>query len=395
MAYRGPDRRRPLASVPSFDHAYATGVAFTIVAAAGALGLTFGDSSDGSGGRVVDAVGAFVISVAAALCWWRWRFEGSAVACWAGVGLLLTGPVTLALRGLSLPPGLPAFMEDSPAWVAALLVGLLVLGGAAMSPAVDVRVRWWRLIGLAATATLVLTVLFTAAGVRATPADYGLVPSLGPRPVFFAAWSIVAGLATLRGRRGGNRMLAWLGLTAGVLAMRSGALVLAAVRREPLGLWFGVITVAAGAVLCLGLAREVAVAIVGQRRELLLARAHEQEATARAEVVESAMRTSRHEALNALTAIAGATEILERQHRSLPEGTRAELAEGILREVERLQRVVTAEPAPSAGPSALALRPAVDDGERVVQVLNGDGASSVTHHEQHRFALGQGPARGG
>lgn len=281
------------------------------------------------------------------LCFVRWRMVGEAAALWAAVAMFVFGTITVALTGL-VPLVYEPVLEAS-AWLrpASRLVAVAFLAAAVVGPAVDGRLRPSRLLLLAAGSTGVAAVtLQLAPGLGqhlAGAADArpgAMVSSYGPLLVM-TAWGVLAAAFLFRGAREKRPLLSWLGLLIAGLALAEFTRVVAAENSSLWSVGAHVLRLTALGVGLGGTTLELQRAFSHQSRNLLntVVSAAATEARMRAGRLEVEERA--HEARNALAAIDGASQTLERHRDELDPDTRRSLASALSAEIARLQRLVS------------------------------------------------------
>lgn len=298
---------------------------------------------------LLDAGGAALAVVVGLLCVVRWRLVGEAAALWAGLALLTFGSVTMALTGL-----LPLVYDpavDTALWLrpASRLVAIALLAVAVASPTVDARLRPGRLMLMTAALIGALAVLFQSTPglaqhlTGAVDASSGMPASgVGP-PLLIAAWTALGVAFVVRGQRESRSLLSWLGLMLAGFGLAELTRVAAA---EGPTLWSAgahLLRLTALAVGVVGATLELQRAYFHQGRDLMdsVVTAATAESRARAERQEVEERA--HEARNALAAIEGASQTLERHRDLLDADTRGSLVSALSAEIARLQHLVSAE----------------------------------------------------
>ncbi|HVL98851.1 MAG TPA: HAMP domain-containing sensor histidine kinase [Egibacteraceae bacterium] len=352
--YWGGDRRQTLAR-PGGSPTTALLVGAGLIVGLWALvNLVGGLSAPGAGTDMIllhallDTGAAALAVVVAVLCVVRWRLVGEAAALWSGVALLVYGIVTLALTGV-----LPHVFDvgDAVVWLrpASRFVVMAFLAAAVVSPPVDGRLGLTRLLLFAVSATVVLAVAFQlipgASQYLTGGADAHLgVPASGYGSLLVTVlWGALFAGFMLRGHRESRPLLSWLGLLLLGLALAELTRLLAAYNVD---LW------SAGAHLLrlTALAVAMAGATIELQRAFSLQSDHLMRTVVSARAAEARVRAERqeveeraHEARNALTAIEGASQTLERYRDRLDADTRSSLMTALSAEIARLQRLVSAE----------------------------------------------------
>lgn len=315
---------------------------------------------------VLEAGAAALAVVVGLLCAVRWRLSGEAGALWAGIALLTFGMVTVGLTGL-----LPLVYDpaiDITVWLrpASRVVTLALLATAVAVPTVDTRLRITRLVILAAATTALLTVVFqqlpSVAQHLAGAADVGPGAPVSPYgPVFVTvAWGLLAAAFLWRGYRERRSLLVWLGLLVAGLGLAELTRVMAAVDATLWSAGAHLLRLTALALGMVGATSELQRAFHNQSHRLLQTEVSAAAAEARARAGRHESEERAHEARNALAAIEGASQTLERFRDQLSAAERASLTAALSAEIARLQRLVSAENVDDAAgvfPVAEALAP--------------------------------------
>jgi two-component system, OmpR family, sensor kinase len=302
-------------------------------------------------GEMLQAATAALAVVAAVLCFVRWRLVGDAPEAWVGAAFMCYATLTVMAGGL-----LPLLRTDvqttavvSPLRSASLLVVFACLAWALLIPEVSTRTR-----PLLITLSAVATTLMLAALLRylAPPAELVVGPTGVPAdplgPLFplalIGGWLLLGTAYTLRGIREERWLFAWFGLTFFGLTFAELARWVT-VRLAEL-VWFtGSRILVVVSLLCAvaGALRELQRAFADQSARLLeslvASLAHE----SRLQAEQAARQERVHEARNALTAIDGATQVLEFHRERLDSETRGRLADSVSSEITRLQRIIADE----------------------------------------------------
>lgn len=304
---------------------------------------------------VLEAGGAALAAVVGLLCVVRWRLSGEAAALWAGIALLVFGALTIALTGL-----LPLVYDpaiEAAVWLrpASRIVTIVFLATAVAVPAVDTRLRIVPLLILAAGSTAVVTLAFQqwpgVAQHLSGAADAHPGASVNPSgPLFVASsWAILAVAFFVRGRRERRSLLTWLGLLVAGLALAELTRVLAGVDTTLWSAGAHLLRLTALALGMVGATSELQRAFNDQSRRLMQTEVSAAAAEARARAGRHESEERAHEARNALTAIEGASQTLERFHDQLSAAERASLSSALSAEISRLQRLVSAEKVEETG----------------------------------------------
>lgn len=305
---------------------------------------------------LLESAGAALAVALALLCIVRWRVLGEASALWAGVALLLYGTVTVGLTGLlplvysgGVAGGVASADVSILGWLrpASRLIMIGLLAVAAVGPAVDSRLRFTPLLGAGIAGMAVLTTVFTlapgSAAVVTSHADALAGAHAGPYGpwVIMAAYASVAGGLLLRSGRDRRPLLGWLALLVATLALAEATRHLTV---QGTAVWSlgaqGVRLAGFGAGLA-GVLYELQHAYQRQGRDLLQSVLSTATAEARIRVTRHETEERVHEARNALMAIEGATQTLERYRERLDAATRESLAAAVSAEIARLQRLAS------------------------------------------------------
>lgn len=298
---------------------------------------------------VLEAGGAALAVVVGLMCVVGWRLSGEAAALWGGIALLTFGTVTVALTGtLPLVYG-PAI--DTAVWVrpASRIVTLGLLATAVVAPPMDARPRLGRLLALTAAGTAMLAVVFQqlpgVAQHLAGAADAHPGAPGGPYgPVFVtAAWGVIGVALLLRGHRERRPLLTWLGLLVAGLGLAELTRLMAGEGATLRSAGAHLMRLTALGVGMVGATSEFQRAFSNQSRRLMQTTISAAAAEARARAGRQESEERAHEARNALAAIEGASQTLERFHEQLSAAERAALSSALAAEIARLQRLVGPE----------------------------------------------------
>ena len=370
--YRGADRRHVITGLRPLP-----GAGFVVAAAIVVVASAFAVADTVSLGGLATQVGltpntlepstvplvslhlhgaAFSVALSlTAMCLARWRLVGDAAMLWLGVAMLFYGLFTVGLGSvLRLNRAATPFETGgigAAAWMVASAAHLVVIAlvvAALRSPEVDTRLRAGRIALGAAMAALALAGVLLAIPVTSPwtagspTADVGLTP--GPalwRPAIAILWALLAGWSLWRGLRRPHPLLPWFGLlflalsvvafTGGPPSAPGSLLHLEA----PLVRLLGLLAATVGA------ARGITDAFETQGRQLLASVTSERTAVARAEADNASQAERAHEASNALLAIEGAVQTLQRYQDQLEPDERGELSAAIGVELHRLQGLVS------------------------------------------------------
>ena len=347
VPYRGSDRRGIIT-----PHQSSTGRPF-FIAGFGLLLLTvmvlIAEQPTDSVNDLSSLAASFELSagalgiVAATLCVVRWRLAGDARALWVGTAVGIYAVLSIAL--VQLLPQFPNVGAPSAAVVyirpASLLVTLMTFAYALRSPEVDARLQPLATFGLAVAAFGVLTLLLA---VIPPISDWLSASEATNRTVASAialAWAGFATVYILRGLREGRLLFAWYGLTmfgltlaelTAAMATGSTDLIVGSAVIRFIALLFAVV----------GVTREMQLLFASQSSRLLKTTVDTLSSNASLRAAQERQEELAHEARNALTAIEGATQTLERFRENLDDDTRRALALAVSDEIGRLQRLVSA-----------------------------------------------------
>jgi signal transduction histidine kinase len=355
QGYRGPDRRWGGADPVGTPLAVATAVLAAIMIPAALYGGrdTPLPSAVDPRAALTAASGATVAigMVAANIVFLRWRLVGDIRALRISAGVILYAVVVAAMTGL-----LPFLAPDH---LAGERIGLLRAAGsisalawfafALAGPAVDTRARPWRTVaGMGATltgATALLSLLPDDARRLAGPATITSGPTgLAMASAVMGGWLLFGVAAVFSGIRRRQGLHVWIGLMGFAFAAATASYAGATSMREVRATTGAVLTLAGVTFALLGASNQLRQAYVRQRGDLHESRVEAETAVARLRSEHAAEAERAHEARNALLAIQGAAFTLERSYRQGDETDRANLVEAIGSEIERLQRLVAAQP---------------------------------------------------
>jgi signal transduction histidine kinase len=341
VPYRGQDRRALITPRQS-----STGRPF-IVAGFGLALLTAVVVSLGAPNSDLRSVAAsFELSagalgiVAATLGIVRWRLAGDARALWMGTAVGMYSVFSVALVQLLADIYKGEFWSRDWIGPASLVVTLAVFAVALRSPEVDARLQPLITFGLALAGLAAIALMI----VIAEPVKDWLTASAN-KPVVSSiialAWAGFAAVYTLRGMRDGRLLFAWYGLTMFglTLAELTSALVAGAGNLPP---GSAIIRCIALLYAVIGVTRELQLLFASQSSRLLNTVVDTLSSHASLQAAQERQEELAHEARNALTAIEGATQTLERFREQLDDDTRRALALAVSDEISRLQRMVGA-----------------------------------------------------
>lgn len=349
VPYRGHDRRALITR-----HEGPTGRPF-FIAGFGLVVLTVfivvsaGAAAGGGGEDLASLAASFELSagalgiVAATLGVVRWRLAGDARALWIGTALGVYSVFSIALTEL-----LPQFYDGSALSAtsirsASLVVTLVIFAIALRSPEVDARLQPTLTFGLALVAFVVTAVLFKLASpLGGWIAVFASIGESAVPGIIAIAWAGFATIYMLRGMRDGRLLFAWCGLTMFGLTLAELTNALAGSATEELAFGASVIRCIALLYAVVGVTRELQTLFASQSSRLLKTTVDTLSSHASLRAAQERQEELAHEARNALTAIEGATQTLERFRENLDEDTRRALALAVSDEIGRLQRMVGA-----------------------------------------------------
>lgn len=344
VPYRGQDRRSIIGAYHDVtDRAFFI-AGFGLVLLAGIVFLL--QSSRPTGSDLESVAAGFELSagalgvVAATLCVVRWRLAGDARALWVGTAVGVYSGISIALAQL-LPVVLPG--QPSLGWVrtTGLLVSLALFAYALRSPEVDARLHPLRTFGIAIGAFIGLGTIMTI-----SPLGRWLTGTVADEREAVAglialAWAGYATIYVVRGIRDRRLLFAWYGLTmfgltlaelARALQPSSSDLVVGSAVIRCIALLYAVV----------GATRALQTLFASQSSRLLKTTVDTLSTSASLRAAQEREEELAHEARNALTAIDGATQTLERFRENLDDDTRRALAVAVSDEIGRLQRLVGA-----------------------------------------------------
>lgn len=340
VPYRGHDRR----AIINAGHE-ATGRPFFIAGFGLVLltvlvfALTTTESNDPTLAASFELSAGALGVVAATLCVVRWRLAGDAQALWLGTAVGVYSALSIALAQL-----LPFVMEQV-AWVrpSSLLVSLALFGYVLRSPEVDARLQPLRTFAIAvagfaviSAALIVLSSLLTDLAAQLPP-DPNLDSS-----IIGLAWAGFATVYVLRGMRDQRLLFAWYGLTMFGLTLAELTRALSPAPTDELLVGSAMIRCIALLYAVVGVTRELQTMFASQSSRLLQSTVDTLSTSASLRAAQQREEELAHEARNALTAIEGATQTLERFRENLDDETRQSLAVAVSSEIARLQRLVGA-----------------------------------------------------
>lgn len=359
VPYRGRDRRAIIAAANA-----ATGRPF-FIAGFGLVLLTAlvfvlqGVEADSRAEDLTSVAASFELSaaalgvIAATLCVVRWRLAGDARALWLGTAVGVYAGLSIALAQL-----LPVVIGPVP-WIrpASLLVSLALFAYVLRAPEVDARLQPLRTFSLSLAGFAVISLVVFALSPVTTDVLKSIASGLGEdhslgSTVLGLAWAGFATAYILRGMHDRRLLFAWYGLTMFGLtlaqltrALDPGQAVAAgqeAAAGQELVLGSAMIRCIALLYAVVGVTRELQTMFASQSSRLLQSTVDTLSTNASLRAAQQRQEELAHEARNALTAIEGATQTLERFRENLDDETRRSLAVAVSSEIGRLQRLVGA-----------------------------------------------------
>jgi signal transduction histidine kinase len=342
VPYRGQDRRAIIRSDidPTGRPFFIAGFGLVLLTA-----VMLVVSSDQDAGLASVAAG-FELSagalgiVASTLGIVRWRLAGDARALWVGTAVGVYATFSIALAQV-LPEVMGEGQRHLVFWVrpASLLVSLALFAFALRAPEVDARLRPARTFGIAVTAFVVTGMAIVVGALlfpEAAAFDNTAYFSIG----LTLAWAGFATAYVLRGIREHQVIFAWYGLT--MFGLTLAELIRAMVSDDPSQvLGSAIIRCIALLYAVVGVTRALQTMFASQSERLLQSTAASLSSSASLRAAQQRQEEMAHEARNALTAIEGATQTLERFREDLDDETRRTLALAVSDEIGRLQRLVS------------------------------------------------------
>lgn len=320
--------------------------------------------------RVLDLARTTTMMSAAAVftvCVIRWQQSAEAPVAMIGTAVLAYG---LAVVGVStvLLPIIDAAHFDSPLSSATraggLVAVLLLLLMALFWPPIDTRLSPHRV-----AAATVVVVAGLVAGLDRLPGLADVLafghrgpngipqPSSAGRLVLSAVWTGLALALCVRGLRRGRGLLAWSGLMLLALALSELIAMGADTPTDSVLLGSILIQTLAMVFALVGLAGELQRSYLDQRARLFDTQIAMETVEARGRLGADVGGRRRHDLGNALLALQGSAQTLEREHDRLSVENRRVMAEMIASSVQRLHRLMGEDP---TAPSAFALHEPVD-----------------------------------
>ena len=346
VPYRGRDRRALIAAGqsatgrPFFIAGFGLAILTAFVFVLNASGAVDDDLSSVAASFELSA-GALGI-VAATLGAVRWRLAGDARALWVATAVGTYSVLSIALVQL-----LFQLYADAPriaAWIhpASLFVALALFGVALRSHEVDARLQPQITFGLALAGFSVTGLIMVVTPVNGWLADSADTGQSALSSVIALAWAGLATAYILRGLRDGRVLFAWFGLAMFGLTLAELTHALTYPPGNGLALGSAVIRCIALLYAVVGVTRELQLLFASQSSRLLNTMVDTLSSHASLQAAQERQEELAHEARNALTAIEGATQTLERFRDNLDDETRRALALAVSDEIGRLQRLVGA-----------------------------------------------------
>jgi signal transduction histidine kinase len=279
--------------------------------------------------------------VAATLGVVRWRLAGDARALWLGTAVGAYAALAIALSQL-----LPAVVDGDAPWIrpAGLIVSLLAFAWVLRSPEVNARLRPAHTFGLALTGFAIVGLLLVVLGLvidrTSLAVPTGVTAERGGATLIALAWAGFATAYVLRGMRDQRLLFAWYGLT--MFGLTLAELIRTIDPAAELVLGSSMIRCIALLYAVIGVTRELQTMFASQSSRLLQTTVDTLSTSASLRAAQQHQQEMAHEARNALTAIEGATQTLERFRENLDDETRQSLAVAVSSEIGRLQRLVGA-----------------------------------------------------
>jgi signal transduction histidine kinase len=346
VPYRGQDRRALIAAGqsatgrPFFVAGFGLAVLTAVVFAVNASEAVHDNLSSVAASFELSA-GALGI-VAATLGVVRWRLAGDARALWVATAVGTYSVLSIALVQLLLQ----LYTDAAPrfAWIhpASLVVALALFGTALRTHEVDARLQPVITFALAVAGFAVTGLIMAVTPINAWLADSAAARQSVLSSVIALAWAGFATAYIIRGMRDGRVLFAWFGLTMFGLTLAELTRALTYPTVSDLALGSAVIRCIALLFAVIGVTRELQLLFASQSSRLLNTMVDTLSSHASLQAAQERQEELAHEARNALTAIEGATQTLERFRDNLDDETRRALALAVSDEIGRLQRLVSA-----------------------------------------------------
>ncbi len=281
------------------------------------------------------AVVALVVSATRSLL--RWRLEDAAPALSAAAVLVLAA-ATIALADLS---ALGVASDVGQLLSAGCFVGMCaVILQAWDLRVVDSRARPQQVSLVALVAVLAVLPMLFVLDLQLPRNVPEATRPVGEAILLGSAWTAVALCCTVQGWRRGRSTFVWLGLLALAMALHEGLVGAAAADGRLPAAGHGALLLLGALMATHGVDRDLRAAFAEREAQLRITQAEVEAAIAEMDAARSTVRAHVHEARNALTAIGGAVQLLERRDDRLPPETRAELASALTKQVAHLQELL-------------------------------------------------------
>lgn len=350
-AYVGPDRRNRGVSFGRVRRGLAMvallGLAFAVAAATGAFGdLGRLTEPENAAVAVLGSAGALAL---AGLCTLAWHILGRTSAAWLAAAFAIYGLGNLLVSYFRLPHAVGAADPEALAWLppTSRLVAIILMVLAAVTPEIVSRMRPGRALGIGGAAIIVIGLVL-----QLVPGAAPVVTSAGElldgeavptgSAVLVALWTTVLVVMVVQGRRRGDPLLWWV-------ALLSGLLVVAEILRWPDMAAAGeasgdALRTVALLLVPVGVAGYLLSVFADQRRALLLSEEASRVAQAKLADAGAVQDELRHEARNALSAIAMATAALQHSQHLMEPRAREELSRAVETEIQRLSGLLDRTP---------------------------------------------------
>lgn len=294
---------------------------------------------------------AVLSTVVALMALVRWRLSGQTTSLVIAAGFLLVGPFAIGVGDLVplVHPGAPGPGVTGTLRLAGLLGGMAVLAAAALGPAIDTRLRPVRVLtGAAVALSAVVVVMWTvlpAGEASSTPAF---------RMTLATLWVGVAAAHAAAGFRRGLPVHVWLAAAAVGLGLAEAVAAQALAAGASVGAGTALLRAVAQGLALLGTTGDLEQIVQRHRARLLEAEVGMEALRARRRAEQAAQEERAHDARNALLAIDGAAQTLERHRDRLDPADRQALAEAVTGEIERLHRLIEVHQEEATAPFSLA-----------------------------------------
>ena len=342
--YRGPDRRRSASATPGSPTDASFQVALAVIVAWFALLFLPGETSSPVLGQEdhLSFAAAATVAICSVLLISLWRADRRAPTLWCAIASAFAA-ATIVARSLAASSTEGA---DLRSVALACAVGAVATGiTAAATPTINASLvgRVPMLLVAALAGAVALSFAFATLGLGLPTLDGGDVGLASLAAT--AGWAALAGAWFMRGRKDGEWFLVWMALLALTMAISETSPGVADLTGRSVSWELHVLLLVGALFGARGAARSVHVTMTEQAHELHAARHQIGIADRDAESARAAAEERAHEARNALSAVGGAIQVLERHHERLDPSVRSKLADGIAQELERLQRLVDVDEA--------------------------------------------------